>query len=292
MKREGGYTLVEIGLVMAVSAGLLLIAGSLYVMSGNQRFTDSLQTTRAFIQQQYNDVRSGVSQRISGDDSMTDLCKASDDDGGSSAGNSKNCFVMGKLIQFRKDKMVSSYVVGYVDPTVYTYGTWPDRNKTVEENLDNMRLYAITGTGASRGIRPSTKIYPNGNELAVTLTCNGASCGHLNNTMDAYGNFNKVLILHSPLDGSMIAYVDASLDSTSDDSRTRIISRGSSGDIATGLVLALTSGGSGVSTGSICVPIASTSSGIQTAAPADGLKDNVLASDATKLGEVCNGRID
>lgn len=282
MKREGGYTLVEIGLVMAVSAGLLLIAGSLYTMSGNQRFTDSLQTTRTFIQQQYNDVRSNISQRVGGD--VSSLCAVDPHDlGDKSAGNNKSCLLMGKIIQFKDDRMKSSYIIG--KPIV---PDWPNANKTAVENIRDMKLFAITSTSstsAGRGVRPIEKLYPNGGEAITTLACSDKECrGRKEQTP---GDNANLVILRSPLDGSILTFTYVTL--VGDGASERISGIGSNSYI--GLVLALRSGGLGVSTGSLCIPVASTSSGIQTAAPAEGLNGSTI-SDPKALFSVCSVEVD
>ncbi len=286
MKREGGYTLVEIGLVMAVSAGLLLIAGSLYVMSGNQRFTDSLQTIRTFIEQQYNDVRSNISQRVGGDESLSSLCPVDSRDSAKdkSAGNSKNCLLMGKIIQFKNDRMKSSYVIG-VQPT----NDWPDTNKTAVQNIQSMRLYAVTSSSAGRGIRPTEKLYSNGNEAIATLVCDGKECD--DSRSQAPGDDASVLILHSPLDNSILTFSYTKLDGESSEygGLSKVINIGDNS--YTGLVLAMQSGSSGVRTGALCVPVSSTSSGIQTASPADGLSGSSI-SDRKALFNVCSEEID
>lgn len=279
MKREGGYTLVEIGLVMAVSAGLLLIAGSLYVMSGNQRFTDSLQTTRTFIQQQYNDVRSNISQRVGG---VSSLCPVDSHDlGDESAGNNKSCLLMGKIIQFKDDRMTSSYIIG--KPIV---PDWPNASKTALENIRDMSLFAITSPSAERGVRPIEKLYPNGSEAIATLACSDKECRgrreHTPGDKDA-----NLVILRSPLDGSILTFAYVAL--VDDGASERISNIGSNSYL--GLVLALRSGGLGVSTGSLCVPVASTSSGIQTAAPAEGLNGSTI-SDSKALFSVCSVEVD
>lgn len=280
MKREGGYTLVEIGLVMAVSAGLLLIAGSLYAMSGNQRFTDSLQTTRTFIQQQYNDVRSNISQRVGG--VVSSLCSVDPrDSGDKSAGNNKSCLLMGKIIQFESDRMKSSYIIG--KPIV---PDWPNANKTALENIQDMKLFAITSPSVGRGVRPIEKLYPNGGEAITTLACSDKECrGKKEQTP---GDNANLVILRSPLDGSILTFTYVTL-TDSGRSSSEIFNIG--GNSYIGLVLALRSGGLGVSTGSLCIPVASTSSGIQTAAPAEGLNGSAI-SDPKALFSVCSVEVD
>lgn len=282
MKREGGFTLVEIGLVMAVSAGLLLIAGSLYTMSGNQRFTDSLQTTRTFIQQQYNDVRSSISLRVGGHDSPLCPTDGRDLQPDKAAGNNQSCLIMGKLIQFEDDRMTSSYIIG--KPPVGS--DWPNASKTALENIRDMSLFAITSPSAERGVRPIEKLYPNGSEAITTLACSDKDCRDKREYAPSDRNANLV-ILRSPLDGSILTFAYVTL--VPDGASGRISNIGSNSYL--GLVLALRSGGLGVSTGSLCVPVASTSSGIQTAAPAEGLNGSTI-SDSKALFSVCSVEVD
>ena len=71
MKREGGYTVLETGLAIAMSATLVLLTFGLAAMVGRGRFRDSLVTTQSFIKQQYNEVRSGINSRLTGGSGTT-----------------------------------------------------------------------------------------------------------------------------------------------------------------------------------------------------------------------------
>ena len=71
MKREGGYTVLETGLAIAMSTTLVLLTFGLAAMVGRGRFRDSLVTTQSFIKQQYNEVRSGINSRLTEGDAST-----------------------------------------------------------------------------------------------------------------------------------------------------------------------------------------------------------------------------
>ena len=66
MRREGGYTILETGLAIAMSATLVLLTFGLAAMVGRGRFRDSLVTTQSFIKQQYNEIHSGINSRLTG----------------------------------------------------------------------------------------------------------------------------------------------------------------------------------------------------------------------------------
>lgn len=98
--RQGGFTIVEISLFMAITGLLFLVA---LVGTGNTirtfRFTDSARSLEAFAQKQYDDIVNGLNNR-----SADVSCNAGtiDTSNGQQVGSS-NCLLMGKLIVFRQD---------------------------------------------------------------------------------------------------------------------------------------------------------------------------------------------
>ena len=104
MKREGGYTVLEAGLALGVSASLILLTIGLGSMVSRRRFEDSLTMAQSFIQAQYNEVRSGINARIGGTESDILGC------GSNAAGNSEDCYSVGRLLTFGTDSGGNGYI--------------------------------------------------------------------------------------------------------------------------------------------------------------------------------------
>ena len=147
MKREGGYTVLETGLAIAMSTTLVLLTFGLAAMVGRGRFRDSLVSAQTFVKQQYSEVRSSINSRLV-DGNNSNQALVSSCNNATVPGNSAQCYVMGRLIEFYNDvdtgQIKSSYVVATMDEV--TAKAWPDRNKSTLDNLKNgnVKLYALT----------------------------------------------------------------------------------------------------------------------------------------------------
>lgn len=211
MKREGGYTIVETGLAVAVSAALVLLTIGLASMVGRRRFQDSLTTAQSFIQMQYNEVRAGINSRLnqdSGHDGFGSWVNLQGLNCGDnvSAGNSENCYVVGRLLTFGNDGgngfVKSSYVIAVQNTDI----EWPDIEKTAIDNLNDIRLVAITSETGDGGLNPTTKTL-NGNTISsawsIMSTDSGVEVGPSSGSEGRVENTNLAL-LRSPIDGSLI----------------------------------------------------------------------------------------
>ena len=94
MKRESGYTIMEVGLALAISGSMLFMVASLHDMSNRQRFNDAVNGTRTFLERQYNDVQFGINNRLGGKDLPAGLEKCSRSETDKTTGNS-DCYVIG-----------------------------------------------------------------------------------------------------------------------------------------------------------------------------------------------------
>jgi type II secretory pathway pseudopilin PulG len=105
MRQQAGFTIIEVSLFLAVSGLLLatLVFGT-QRMIGQTRFSDSVNDLTAYIQSQYESVRSGVNLRSN--DPTASLCDTS-----SGVGVNK-CFLLGKVMQFVGGVVRTYYVVG------------------------------------------------------------------------------------------------------------------------------------------------------------------------------------
>lgn len=212
MKREGGYTVLETGLAIAMSTTLVLLTFGLAAMVGRGRFRDSLVTTQSFIKQQYNEVRSGINSRLTeGDVSTNKMGPVSECKNTAIPGNNNDCYIIGRLLTFDNDGDNGRVQVSFIIAVVTTGSKWPDSTKTGLDNLNvkdgSVTLYALTDTsGNDAGLNPTIK-QMGGNSLEkVWLLQNGGwetlyDAAHPPNPGPGQ---NNMAILRSPVDGSLV----------------------------------------------------------------------------------------
>ena len=208
MKREGGYTVLEAGLALGVSASLILLTIGLGSMVSRRRFEDSLTMAQSFIQAQYSEVRSGINARIGGTESDILGC------GANAAGNSEDCYSVGRLLTFGTDSggngyIKSSYVVAKVTG-VSKDDPWPSSDAGT--GLDNLKdskvsLYAVTSDSEDDGGLRATVKELGGNTIEqawyVRDNANAQQISPVSNS--------NLALLRSPLDGSMIVVANVNL---------------------------------------------------------------------------------
>lgn len=259
--------MMETSVALAVSALMILLTFGLITFVGNQRFRSSMNSAQSFIQQQYNEVNSGINDRMDKAESvMTDLgCSGSD----TIAANSNNCFIIGRLLTFHKTEIMSSYVIAKrsADP-----GDWPDMDKTPVENLSDaskISLYAVTGnsvyygtdSGADTGLRPTVKPVGNGSEIKAMWTIRGEA-----NSVSRMNVGESLLIARSPADGTLVVLTNlGDLQETNRDYVQLAINAGSVFNMASSankLVLGITNGSMGFYGGLMCLAGGNGSAGI------------------------------
>ena len=213
MKREGGYTVLETGLAIAMSATLVLLTFGLAAMVGRGRFRDSLVTTQSFIKQQYNEVRSSINSRLTeGDASTNKMGPVSECKNTAIPGNNNGCYIIGRLLTFDNEGEVgrvrSSFIIAVVDPN----SKWPDSTQTGLKNLqdNNVKLYALTGDNNDAGLNPTIKQVGDNMLMKAWLVKSGSSSLDLLYDGTHPGNYtsgnngNNMAILRSPVDGSLV----------------------------------------------------------------------------------------
>ena len=215
MKQEGGYTVLETGLAIAMSTTLVLLTFGLAAMVGRGRFRDSLVTTQSFIKQQYNEVRSGINSRLTeGDVSTNKMGPVSECKNTAIPGNNNRCYVIGRLLTFDNDGEVGRVQSSFIIAVVGVGSKWPDSTKPGLENLkdNNVTLYALTDTsGNDAGLNPTIKqmggnmlmkawLVKSGSPPSFKLLYDGSHPG--NYTSGNSGN--NMAILRSPVDGSLV----------------------------------------------------------------------------------------
>lgn len=208
MKREGGYTVLETGLAIAMSATLVLLTFGLAAMVGRGRFRDSLVTTQSFIKQQYNEVRSGINSRLTeGDASTNKMEPVSGCKNAAIPGNNNGCYIIGRLLTFDNEGEVGRVRSSFIIAVVVPNSKWPDSTKPGLYNLNNgVTLYALTDTsGNDAGLNPTIKQVGDNSLEKVWLLQNGG----LETLYSAHPSLgsnlkNNMAILRSPVDGSLV----------------------------------------------------------------------------------------
>ena len=209
MKREGGYTVLETGLAIAMSTTLVLLTFGLAAMVGRGRFRDSLVTTQSFIKQQYNEVRSGINSRLTeGDVSTNKMGPVSECKNTAIPGNNNDCYIIGRLLTFDNDGEVGRVQVSFIIAVVGKGSKWPDSTKPGLYNLNNgVTLYALTDTsGNDAGLNPTIKQMGGNMLMKAWLVKSGSSSLELLYDSAHPGNAsgNNMAILRSPVDGSLV----------------------------------------------------------------------------------------
>lgn len=268
MKREGGYTVLETGLAIAMSTTLVLLTFGLAAMVGRGRFRDSLVSAQTFVKQQYSEVRSSINSRLV-DGNSTNQALVSSCNNATVPGNSAQCYVMGRLIEFYNDgdtgQIKSSYVVATMDEV--TAKAWPDRNKSTLGNLKNgnVKLYALTNdNGNDAGLNPSIKSIGADNRIVRSWQLDTSS----NQATDIQPNTPKanMIILRSPLDGSLVVAPMVGLNIGNNlpkgVMKVDLSSVNGGMSINTKLALAIRNGGLGYPGGTLCISGGDSSSGI------------------------------
>jgi len=264
MKREGGYTVLETGLAIAMSTTLVLLTFGLAAMVGRGRFRDSLVTTQSFIKQQYNEVRSGINSRLTeGDVSTNKMGPVSECKNTAIPGNNNGCYVIGRLLIFDNDSDNGRVQVSFIVAVVSANSKWPDSTKPGLYNLKNgVTLYALTDTsGNDAGLNPTIK-QMGGNKLEKVwlLQQNGGlemlyDAAHPNSGSGQ----NNMAILRSPVDGSLIVVSKVSLSDVLNSNIAGLKKLSFQGAVTNmsqddKLALAVRNSGLGYPGGVICVP--------------------------------------
>jgi len=210
MKREGGYTVLETGLAIAMSTTLVLLTFGLAAMVGRGRFRDSLVTTQSFIKQQYNEVRSGINSRLTGGSGTTADAQIIGGACGNNLipGNSNRCYIIGRLLIFDNDGEVGRVKSSFIIAVVGTGSKWPDGTQTGLKNLqdNNVKLYALTGDNNDAGLNPTVKQMGGNMLMKAWLVKSGSSSLELlyDSAHPGSASGNNMAILRSPVDGSLV----------------------------------------------------------------------------------------
>lgn len=275
MKREGGYTVLETGLAIAMSTTLVLLTFGLAAMVGRGRFRDSLVTTQSFIKQQYNEVRSGINSRLTGGSGTTADTQIIGGACGNNLipGNNNDCYIIGRLLIFDNDGEVGRVQSSFIIAVVGKGSKWPDSTKTGLDNLNvkdgSVTLYALTDTsGNDAGLNPTVKqIGSNKLEKVWLIGNTNMSLYDSNSNKQNPNQTNNIAIMRSPVDGSLVVVLAAVLQDVSSASvkglkkiNLSLAKTNMSQDDK--VVLAVSNSDLGYPGGVICVPGGDSSAGI------------------------------
>lgn len=270
MKREGGYTVLETGLAIAMSATLVLLTFGLAAMVGRGRFRDSLVTTQSFIKQQYNEVRSGINSRLTGGSGTSADNQAIGNTCSNKfiPGNNNGCYIIGRLLTFDNDGEVGRVKSSFIIAVVGTGSKWPDGTQTGLKNLqdNNVKLYALTGDNNDAGLNPTVKqmggnmlmkawLVKSGSPPSLELLYDGSHPS--NYTSGTSGN--NMAILRSPVDGSLVVASKVNLTDASSSGVTGLMKLDLKNAVTNmlqddKLALAVRNQGLGYPGGVICIP--------------------------------------
>lgn len=267
MKREGGYTVLETGLAIAMSTTLVLLTFGLAAMVGRGRFRDSLVTTQSFIKQQYNEVRSGINSRLTGGSGPAVDTQTIGGACGNNLipGNNNRCYVIGRLLTFDNDGEIGRVQVSFIIAVVTTGSKWPDSTKTGLDNLNvkdgSVTLYALTDTsGNDAGLNPTIK-QMGGNSLEKVWLLQNGGLETLYSAHPSLGSNlkNNMAILRSPVDGSLVvaskvSLIDASSSGIAGLKKLDLQNAVTNMSQDDKLALAIRNSGLGYPGGVICVP--------------------------------------
>ena len=150
MKRQGGFTIIETSMFLAISASLIFLTLGLNVLVARQRFNDTMNSLRTTLQSEYEEVRSGINTRLGGASGLGGTTCSTVGGGTTGAAGTSKCLALGTLIQFNTDL-------------------------TSTPNKNSIKISYIVGAGPSDGTidSASTTLWPNGwpnNDSVNTLS--------------------------------------------------------------------------------------------------------------------------
>lgn len=261
MVREGGYTIIEVSLFLAISASLILLVAGLQSMVARQRFQDTMTSLRTTIQSEYEEVRSGINSRLGG----ADIAGCGSDGAGTAAGSSV-CLATGKLIQFAVDS--SDVTISYVVAT----GTIPanDGTKTDEQALGAMTLKVVGAASATAtsdaAAKPQTAKIQWGSEFAGGWT--------IPDSGTPTGGVSSIAILRSPISSAVLVFA---FTANPVDNDSGVLSL-ANGVINTPVALLVRNADSGFKGAAVCVDRGASSSAVRLAIPAEQWNINIPTS--------------
>jgi type II secretory pathway pseudopilin PulG len=272
MKRQGGYTIIEVSLFLAISAALLLLVAGLQSMVTRQRFQDSMTSLRTTIQSEYEEVRSGINSRLGGVNIQG--CGT----GTSAPGADNECLMIGKLIRFNADS--SNIYINYVvaaEATVPQADSGLSDQDALSRNETTLKVIDPTGTGTGDAVaKRQTVGIQRGSEFVGGWTIP-------DDDFVPPENINGLAILRSPVSGAVLVFAIKN-GAVQSDGRLRLDSANAVYNIPTALMIRSSSGG--FPGAAVCIDRGQTSSAVRLTIPVDNPNPSGGFS-TTKLKEIC-----
>lgn len=179
---NSGFTIIETMLFLAIAGALTVgvLAGSGLAIN-QQRYRDSVNTLKSFIQQQYSETTNVVNDR-SGSEGCSDTAAITPPAGASAQPRGMSgCVILGRyvVIDATGTQVTASNVIGYRTANA------PDKPSDIEEIKDNYKLGISTIGGDASDVAWGAVVVKN----------------HTNDPMPI-----SMLILRSPLSGAIMTY--------------------------------------------------------------------------------------
>jgi type II secretory pathway pseudopilin PulG len=263
VKKQGGFTIIEVSLFLAISAALLLLLSGLSGVVARQRFQDTIISLRSLIQDQYEEVRNGINERGS-----SKVCGEPDD----TVAGTSGCLIVGKIMRFGFDEDDLSRVeISYISANSNIVGTNDlDVLKKTELGLVGSQDYQIKWGGEFVSMYDYNPRY-----------AGDAQHGKVLNS----GSESNIAIFRGPVSGNIIVASNIEIDrySTSNSAGRNYISANEH------VAIFIENGQSGFSGGALCLDGGSSSSGVKMVIPQEPLDKS--PEDITNLNTICEGAI-
>jgi type II secretory pathway pseudopilin PulG len=279
VRKERGFTIIEVSLFLAISAAMLLLLSGVSMVVARQRFQDTMQTVRTTIQSQYEEVRSGINGRIG---NMTGGSSAACGSDANTAAGASQCLVMGKILEFKSNEISISYVVS-------TSGAPTNTDQTDEAALRGMSLSVISSKEA--GSQTSNQAIPWSGSFVGGWTIPAEYNSASGATNPSPAAVKYLIILRSPVSSAILTFTANQLGSGA-----RFLANAY---LNVPAVFLIGNGNSGFHGAGVCLAAGSSSDAVTTAIPADpyvtfntqNTAATVKAPALKSLNELCGGKI-
>lgn len=202
-QNQHGFTIIELSLFLGISALLLVgLLSGITTSINRQRFTDSVQSTQAFLQQQFSETINVVNNRS--DSGVSYNC----DTAGTPARGASSCIVIGKALYFESgtDQVVAYPIVSKDsdDPICSTpeneSDEWAHINCLGPEIIDNINTekYSVPWAAQTTSINKVSGISISHSDTLDSGEVTGGTKG--DDTM------NYIILLRSPYSGRTFVY--------------------------------------------------------------------------------------
>lgn len=199
-QNQHGFTIIEVSLFLGVSTLLMVgLLSGITAAVNRQRFTDSVQSTQAFLQKQFSETINVVNNRPA-NPGIGGNC----DETGAPGTGASSCIIIGRALYFEAGKdTATSYPVISQDPSVADLESssdeWTDISglePRIENNI-NAETYSLPWAAKTTSINRVSGI-----EISRSETLNsGEVTGGVKDD-----DINYIVLLRSPYSGRTFVY--------------------------------------------------------------------------------------